>query len=56
MYPVDGTASLLDSSEGVPVYAADGTSIVGFITREHQYLPLGVNPDDVPPVGIDPAD
>jgi hypothetical protein len=56
MYPTGDTPSLLDTPDGVPVYAADGTTLVGHITRDHPYLPLGVNADDIPPVGSDPAE
>ncbi len=56
LYPTVDEPSLLDTPEGVPVYAADGTTVVGHITREKGYLPIGVNPDDVPPVGVDPSD
>ena len=51
MYPPTGAPALIDTKQGVPVYAADGTTVVGHITREHGYVPIGVNPDDLPPIG-----
>jgi hypothetical protein len=41
MYPATGSPALIDMPDGVPVYAGDGSTIVGRITRDGGYAPLG---------------
>jgi hypothetical protein len=47
LYPTDGSPA----PDEIPIYAADGTTVLGHFIHNQGYVPLGTDPVDIPPVG-----